>query len=196
METSTYPSTSTTAGSVGEQVQQAAGEVGDQVSRARDAVQETAQRAAGQAQEQVQQLSGRARGQVRDQVDQRLTQTGEKLGSTVQDLRSVASELRNNDKAAPAKVADQVAERLDGVARYLSEADGERLLRDVEDFGRRQPWAVVAGGLALGFIASRFLRASSGRRYETGSTPAGPHTSTRSRDEIMASLEGSPYAPR
>ena len=35
-------------------------------------------------------------------------------------------------------------------------------------FGRRQPWAVIAGGLALGFAASRFLKASSSRRYESG----------------------------
>jgi hypothetical protein len=39
----------------------------------------------------------------------------------------------------------------------------------VEDFGRRQPWAVIAGGLALGFAASRFLKASSSRRYESSS---------------------------
>jgi len=35
----------------------------------------------------------------------------------------------------------------------------------VEDFGRRQPLAVVAIGLVAGFAASRFLKASSSSRY-------------------------------
>ena len=51
---------------------------------------------------------------------------------------------------------------------YLKGASGDRLLRDVEDFARRQPWLVAAGGLALGFAASRFLKASSSRRYQSG----------------------------
>lgn len=188
METSTYPGTST-GGAVGEQVREGAQQVGEQVQQARDTVQETAQRAMGQAQEQV----GRARGQVREQVDQRLTQAGERAGTTADDLRTVASGLRRIDKDSSANVADQLAQRVEGVGRYLSSADGERILRDVEDFGRRQPWAVLAGGLALGFLASRVLKASSGRRYEGASI--GSNTSTRSRDEIRAGLTGAPPAP-
>jgi hypothetical protein len=42
-------------------------------------------------------------------------------------------------------------------------------LADVEAFARRQRWLVAAGGLALGFAASRFLKASSSRRYQAGS---------------------------
>ena len=52
---------------------------------------------------------------------------------------------------------------------YLKGASGDRILRDVEDFARRQPMLVAAAGLALGFAASRFLKASSSRRYESGS---------------------------
>ena len=50
---------------------------------------------------------------------------------------------------------------------YLKGASGDRILRDVEDFARRQPMLVAAGALALGFAASRFLKASSSRRYES-----------------------------
>lgn len=190
METSTYPGTPGGTASVGDQVREGAQQVGEQVQQARDAVQETAQRAVGQAQEHV----GRARGQVREQVDQRLEQAGARAGATAEDLRTVAGELRRTDKESAAKVAEGLAQRVDGVGRYLGSADAERVLRDVEDFGRRQPWAVVAGGLALGFIASRVLKASSGRRYDTA--PSSSNTSTRSRDEIRASLgDGiAPYA--
>jgi hypothetical protein len=54
------------------------------------------------------------------------------------------------------------------VGDYLKDASGDRILRDVEDFARRQPMLVTAAGLALGFAASRFLKASSSRRYESG----------------------------
>jgi hypothetical protein len=50
--------------------------------------------------------------------------------------------------------------------RYLREKDSHALLADVEDFSRRQPWAIAAGGLALGFAASRFVKASSSQRYQ------------------------------
>ena len=104
---------------------------------------------------------------VRDQVDQRSTQAGERVGSTAQDIRSVGEELREQGKDQPAKLAEQAAQRAESLGDYLQRSDGDTILRDVEDFGRRQPWAVIAGGVALGFAASRFLKASSRRRYES-----------------------------
>lgn len=202
MDTSTYTGTSSATGasgggSVGEQVRDQVSQVGDQVQQVREGVQETASQTIGQAQEQVQELTGKARSQVRDQVDQRLAQTGEKIGSTAESLRSVAGQLRNDETAAPAaNVADQLADRVESVARYLRQGDTDTILRDVEDFGRRQPWAVLAGGLALGFIASRMLKASSSQRHgSSGGGNVSGNTSTRSRDEIRSDLEGSGYAP-
>jgi ElaB/YqjD/DUF883 family membrane-anchored ribosome-binding protein len=125
----------------------------------------------GQAQEKVQEASGQAKDRVREQVDQRSTQAGERVASAARDARSVGEELRRQGKDQPAKVADQAADRAERLGGYLQESDADRILRDVEDFGRRQPWAVVAGGLALGFLASRFLKASSEQRYRTASSP-------------------------
>ena len=121
------------------------------------------------AQEKAQGAFGQARGRLRDQVDQRSTQAGDQVHSAAQDVRSVAEQLRNQGKDTPARVAEQVADRAESFGSYLRYADGERLLRDVEDVARRRPWLVAAGGLALGFAASRFLKASSGRRYQAGS---------------------------
>jgi hypothetical protein len=125
--------------------------------QAKEKVQETAQQAAGQA-----------RGQIRKQVDERTTQAGEQVSTTADDVRSVARQLREQGKEGPAKLAEQAADRAERLGSYLEQADGEAILRDVEDFGRRQPWAVMFGGLAAGFLASRFLKASSSRRAEAG----------------------------
>ncbi|HEU5141998.1 MAG TPA: hypothetical protein VFU04_02460 [Solirubrobacterales bacterium] len=130
-------------------------------------VREKAQEVAGQAQEKAQEAAGQASGKVREQVDQRSTQAGEKVTETAQDLRSVSEELRKQGKDTPAKMADQGAERIEKVGSYLSEADGDRILSDVEDFARRQPLAVLAGGLVVGIAAARFLKASSSSRYQS-----------------------------
>src|SRR3954447_22638548 len=119
-----------------------------------------------QAKEKAQETAQQAKRGLRDQVDQRSTDAGHRVSSAAQDARSVAEELRNQGKHQPAKLAEQAADRAESLGDYLKNSDGDTILGDVEDFGRRQPWAVIAGGVALGFAASRFLKASSSRRYE------------------------------
>jgi gas vesicle protein len=125
-----------------------------------------AEEVAGQAQAKAQDVAGQAKGRVRDQVDQRSTEAGERVSTTAQDVRSVGEELRKQGKDQPARLADQAADRAERLGGYLQESDADRILRDIEELGRRQPWAVVAGGLALGFLGSRFLKASSRQRYQ------------------------------
>jgi hypothetical protein len=139
-----------------------------------DQSQDKVQQVADKAQQQVGAASGRAREQVRDQVNRRSSEAGERVQTTAADVRSVAEELRRQGKDAPAKYAEQAAEKAERLGGYLHEADGDRILRDVEDFGRRNPWAVVAGGMALGFLGSRLLKASSSERYRSAGQPAQP----------------------
>src|SRR3954454_15434256 len=129
-------------------------------------VQEKAQEVAGQAQEKAQEAAGQAKSRVREQVDQRSNQAAEQVQTTAQDIRHVGDELRTQGKDQPAKLAEQVADRVERVGSYLQSSDGDKILRDAEDFGRRQPWAVALGGAVLGFAASRMLKASSQGRYE------------------------------
>src|SRR5215216_7048427 len=135
-------------------------------SGATDQAKEKAQQAAGQAKEQAQQAAGQAKGALRSQVDQRSTEAGERVGGFASDVRSVGDQLREQGKDQPAKLAGQAADRAERLGDYLKQSDADRILNDIEDFGRRQPWAVIAGGLALGLVASRFLKASSSSRYE------------------------------
>ncbi len=137
---------------------------GSTTDQVKDQVKEKAQVAQDKARGAV----GQARGRISDQVDQRSTEAGERIAGTASDVRSIADELRSQGKDAPANLAEQVASQADRVGDYLKGASGDRILRDVEDFARRQPMLVAAAGLALGFAASRFLKASSGRRYESG----------------------------
>ena len=127
----------------------------------------TTEQAKDKAKEQAQQVAGQARGTLRSQVDQRSTEAGDRVGGFASDVRSIGEQLRDQGKDQPAKLAEQAADRAERVGSYLRDSDADRILGDVEDFGRRQPWVVMAGGVAIGLIASRFLKASSSRRYES-----------------------------
>lgn len=120
---------------------------------------------AGQAQEKAQQAAGQVGGKLREQVDQRSSQVATQITDQASDLRSVGESLREQGKEGPAKVAEQLAQYAEKVGGYLREKDSHALLADAEEFGRRRPWALAAGGCALGFAASRFLKASSTERY-------------------------------
>ncbi len=141
---------------------------GAESSSTTDQAKDKAQEAAGQAKE-------KAGSQLRTQVDQRSTDAGERVGGFASDVRTVGDTLREQGKDQPAKLADQAAERAERLGSYLKDSDADRILGDIEDFGRRQPWAVIAGGVALGLVASRFLKASSSDRYQqrsAGQLPA------------------------
>ena len=132
--------------------------------------QEKAGQLAGQAQEQASQAAGEAKNRLRRQLDERSAQAAEQMNGHASDLRAVSDSLREQGKDGPARAAAKLAGYAEQVGGYLHDRDSDALLADVEDFGRRQPWAVAAGGLALGFAASRFLKASSSRRYASRSS--------------------------
>jgi hypothetical protein len=119
-----------------------------------------------QAKEKAQQAGQQARDRARDEVDRRSTQAGEQAGSTAQALRQASQRLREDGNEPIANGMEQVARRVESAGNWLRDSDGDRILREVEDFGRRNPLAVVAGGVAVGFAVSRLLKASSRRRYE------------------------------
>jgi ElaB/YqjD/DUF883 family membrane-anchored ribosome-binding protein len=132
----------------------------------------SAEQAQEQVREKAQEATEKARSTLREQVDGRSTQAGEQISQQAGDLRTLSQELRTQGKDGPAKLADQAAERAEQVGGYLTRSDADRILHDAEEFGRSNPWAVIAGGVAVGFLASRFLKASSSDRYH-GRTPQG-----------------------
>lgn len=133
----------------------------------------------GHAAERVGDLMGTARSRARDEVGRRTTQAGERAVGTADDIRSVGDELRKQGKDGPARVADRAAQQVERAGSYLRDADADSLLSDVEEFGRRKPWAIAAAGLAIGIVAARTLKASSSRRYAVVAGGRGPDAVTR-----------------
>lgn len=153
----------------------------------------TVAQAADQAREQASQLTGRVQETARTQVDERSTQAGEKVSSVAGDLRTVGDSLREQGNEGGAKVAEQVAERAERAGSYLTDADADRILGDVEDLARRQPWLALAGGIALGVVAARFLKASSSQRYQSQQRPAISSQSSGGYPSAESGFESSGY---
>jgi hypothetical protein len=140
-----------------------AGESGGAVvEQAKEQVHEVAQRA--------QDVAGDAQVKVRDQIDQRSTKVGEQVASSALALRAGGDELLKQGNQSAADAAHRAAVQAERLGTYLQEADANRILADVESMARRNPWAVVAGGVVAGAAAARFLKASSSRRYESATS--------------------------
>jgi ElaB/YqjD/DUF883 family membrane-anchored ribosome-binding protein len=141
------------------------------------------QSATEQVRERVQDVAGQAKGQTREQfrnqISQRSTQAGEQVSSAADAMRRTSEQLRTEGKDSVAKIVEELGS-------YLTRADGDQILRDVEDLARKQPWLFVGGSAVVGFLASRFMKASSSGRYQSKSQ----HGGYPSRDLAGASSAG------
>jgi hypothetical protein len=109
-------------------------------------------------------------------------QAAEQIGGIGGALHRTSEQLRNEDQARFADVADSVGRQLDRAAGYLRDSDGRTITRDIESLARRQPAIVFAGAFVLGLVAARFLRSSdpgsvsdesSYKRIRAGGEPEG-----------------------
>ena len=150
--------------------EQARSQVADVASQAQEKVQETARQATSQAQSRA-----------REQLDTRSTQAGEQVRTVAQAIRKSSEELRTQQQEGPATVVERAADQAERLGGYLEQANADEILRDVEDFGRRRPWLIAASGFALGLVGSRFLKASSQRRYQGNGASAGRHWESGTR---------------
>jgi hypothetical protein len=120
-----------------------------------------------QMQDKAHDLKGQASRNMRSQLDDRSTDIGEQVHSLGAALRRAAEQLAADGKTMPADAARRAADGVERLGGYLRDGNADVFLHDVEQFGRKRPWVSGGVGMALGFAASRFLKASSGRRYNT-----------------------------
>lgn len=104
-------------------------------------------------------LAGKAREQIRTQASQQKERAAESLHTVAQAFRDTGGHLQQQEPLIGncMRSASDVAESLSG---YLREHEVDDMVRDVENFARRQPALVLGGALVLGFLAARFVKSS------------------------------------
>ena len=148
------------------------------------------QEAASTAQERAVELKNQGKSKLGEKLDQRTNEAGAQARKMAQALRQSGEQLSNEDNAQQAAgLAENAADRIERLGGYLERTSGVELVRDVEDFARRRPWMVAGMGLVAGLAASRFLKASSERRYD-GSAQAGGGSSRHGYGVLPQSTGG------
>jgi ElaB/YqjD/DUF883 family membrane-anchored ribosome-binding protein len=146
-------------------------QIADKAQQATGPAKEKAREVAGQAKEQAQAVAGQAKTKAAAQVDERTTQLGQQIGAQAESLGGVAEELRRQGQEGPAKVADQVGQRIKDAGSYLEQTDGESLVQAAADAARENPAAAAAVGAAAGFVAGRVIKASRENSAEEDESP-------------------------
>jgi hypothetical protein len=150
--------------------------------------------AASAVQDKTLELKEQGRGKLGQTLDRRTTEAGGQARQVAKALRQTSSQMTAQADHGGQQVGQAVEWAADGVDRlggYLEQASGDHLLRDAEDFARRRPWMVAGMGLVAGLAASRFLKASSERRYGSSGSNGDPER----QSHTLIQPRGSAYEP-
>jgi ElaB/YqjD/DUF883 family membrane-anchored ribosome-binding protein len=94
------------------------------------------------------------------QANSQMTRAASLLDGVAQSLYETRTSMREQQPQI-ASVADQAASRVEGFSSYLRDHDMNDVVRDAESYARREPLIFLGAAFAVGFIAARFLKASS-----------------------------------
>jgi hypothetical protein len=104
-------------------------------------------------------------GYLTKQIEARSSDSGRRIRTTAQTIRTVADQLRNDPNTAmAADFAERGADVIDRIGAYVEQTPLDRMMADAEMFSRRQPWVVATAGLAAGILASRLVKSTAARR--------------------------------
>jgi ElaB/YqjD/DUF883 family membrane-anchored ribosome-binding protein len=136
-------------------------------------ISDKANQVASQAGQQVGQKASQAIDQVQQQAEQQKGQAAGRIESLADSFRRSGEQLRQQQPML-ADGMNQVADRVEGVSDYLRTHDVRTIVNDVQDYARREPYMVIGGALALGFLAARVLKSvsSSGSSYQHNYQPS------------------------
>jgi ElaB/YqjD/DUF883 family membrane-anchored ribosome-binding protein len=133
-------------------------------------VTDTAKDTLNQVKESAGSVATEAIGQVTDKagsvLDEQKTNLASGITSVADSIRQVGENLsssqENNQIAALAgKYGESLAGQVEKFSSYLNDKELRELMRDVEQFARRNPLVFVGSAFALGIFAARFLKSSS-----------------------------------
>lgn len=88
----------------------------------------------------------------------------DEIGGMANALRRTAQQLNEQDQPSTAHYAERAADALGNVASTLRDRDFGSLIKQTEDFARRQPGIFFGGSVVTGFLLARFLKSSSTNR--------------------------------
>ncbi len=134
-----------------------------EADRSAQSAKNEANKLAESARGEAQKLAATAKDVGRQQADQQFERTKHVVGDQVETvehaLEGAAKRLRE-DGSPLAGYASDLSSRLSSVSSRIESASVDDLARDAKRLSRENPGLFMLGAVALGFAASRFLKAS------------------------------------
>lgn len=97
--------------------------------------------------------------QASTRVNEQKVRAAAGLGSMASAIRQASDHLRSENQTLAA-YADRAVDQIEGFADRMRDTDPAEMMRDVEQFARRNPAAFVGGAFLLGMGLARFLKSS------------------------------------
>ena len=114
-----------------------------------------------QAKQTVSQVASRAGNTVSSRLDAQKERAVEGLDGLVQAVRQTVDQLRQQDQnAAIPQYLNSAVTQVERMSGYLRSTDIRQMVREVEQYARRQPAIFLGGAFALGLLGARFLKSS------------------------------------
>jgi len=82
------------------------------------------------------------------------------VSSVTQAVRQSTQQLRDNQHETVAQYVDRAVDQVERFADQLKHKDVNELVRDAQQFARRNPAVFVGAAFGVGVIAARFLKSS------------------------------------
>jgi ElaB/YqjD/DUF883 family membrane-anchored ribosome-binding protein len=128
-----------------------------------DEAKEKARQAASEAQRTL-------ASELRARAESSRERAADTLDSVAHALTQSGKQLRTENQTVPSDYVERFGGQLRRASDYLRSTSSDDLVRNAEDFARRQPALFLGGAFALGFLAARLIRASQAGSTE-GSIP-------------------------
>jgi hypothetical protein len=98
--------------------------------------------------------------ELRTRADSTRTKAADTLESVAQALTSSVQQLRNQNQGVPGDYVERAGSQIRRASDYLRNTNTDDLVRNAEDFARRQPAVFLGGAFVLGFLAARLVKSS------------------------------------
>jgi len=170
------------------------GDLKEQASQAVESAKDAAVTALDTAKHKAGEFAGQAKDQVKSQLSDQKLRAADGLGNLTTALRQTGDVMQQNGLPAPvADYAQSFASQVDRFAGYLRDKDIDAVVRDVDDYARKNPMVVVGGAFLLGVALARFLKSSESKAAELRANAVARNnfrTASRSGDGDLVPVEG------
>jgi len=112
-------------------------------------------------------LKGDVAARAKQETEDRMSQAAQLAGSASCALDTAARDLRDNPDAPDwmASALQQAARSIESLAGHVEGRSIDQIGQEVAGFARRNPGTFLAAAAALGFAASRVLRAGADKKW-------------------------------